>query len=655
MVLVFCLIVCAGASWAIVLEKLLTDGLLLIAWLFAAGGYGSVDRALRAVGGRHERVPAPAAAPSAHQAPRPCGQAQRDEPLETCIAPLRFVTRLAVGIGILSLLQLGMGLCGWLGRGPALAVCAVGWLIAAARMVRWRPDPARLRAWMLAPATIDWLWLITLPLLAIAIVAALVPPGVLWGDEPHGYDVLEYHLQLPREWLQIGHIAPLHHNVFSYFPLATEMHYLLAMQLRGGPWAGMYLAQLMHLAICALTVIAVYAAGRSLGTRAGAIVGAVAVATVPWIALLAPVAYNEGGLLLFGTLCVAWCVHAMRSVNPWRAWALAGALAGFACGVKLTGAPMLLLAVPLIAMIIAVFLHADVRRRAMGCIVFGVVGTAVFSPWLIRNITWTGNPFFPEAQATFGRAHFSQVQSERWQRAHSPTPTQRALGGRLAAGADQILADWRFGFLLLPLGLFAIAASWRRAETWLAAGVLIFCAVFWLLLTHLQGRFFVLAIPLAGLLIAQVRQRGAARILAALTIVQCALALGFVGPKFMERAGPFRDNQLLGAQNIKSFLPPEIEQAIDQPDTAIALAGDARAFLYQLPSARLIYRTVFDVDAQRGETIVNAWLAGRAGAATIVVDPVELDRFSRTYYGIAPLPANFPGPRDRAFILQRRP
>src|SRR5213078_1298611 len=102
----------------------------------------------------------------------------------------------------------------------------------------------------------------------LSIVAALVPPGVMWGDEPHGYDVVEYHLQLPREWYELHRIVPLHHNVFSYFPLATEMHYLLAMQFRHTPWAGMYVAQLMHVAMSALAVVAVYAMGRALGSRA---------------------------------------------------------------------------------------------------------------------------------------------------------------------------------------------------------------------------------------------------------------------------------------------------------------------------------------------------------------------------------------------------
>ena len=57
---------------------------------------------------------------------------------------------------------------------------------------------------------------------------------------PSGYDVVEYHLQVPREWLELGRITPLHHNVFSFFPFNVEDSQitLLAMNLHAGPWAG---------------------------------------------------------------------------------------------------------------------------------------------------------------------------------------------------------------------------------------------------------------------------------------------------------------------------------------------------------------------------------------------------------------------------------
>jgi hypothetical protein len=65
----------------------------------------------------------------------------------------------------------------------------------------------------------------------------------------------------------------------------------------------------------------------------------------------------------------------------------------------------------------------------------------------------------------------------------------------------------------------------------------------------------------------------------------------------------------------------------------------------------LRYRTVFDVDVKPSQSIIDAWLGDQSGSPIVVVDPLEIDRLSRTYYGIPPLPDNFPGPRDHVFIL----
>jgi ABC-2 type transport system permease protein len=84
---------------------------------------------------------------------------------------------------------------------------------------------------------------------------------------------------------------------------------------------------------------------------------------------------------------------------------------------------------------------------------------------MIRNLAWARNPFFPEATQVFGRGPFSEVQQERWRRAHSPTPAEQPIPKRLAAAARQILVDWRFGFLLIPAGIASILFSARRRES----------------------------------------------------------------------------------------------------------------------------------------------------------------------------------------------
>ena len=90
----------------------------------------------------------------------------------------------------------------------------------------------------------------------------------------------------------------------------------------------------------------------------------------------------------------------------------------------------------------------------------------VASPWPIRNMVWAGNPVFPLAMRTLGKAHFTDDQVERFERAHRAVPSQASVGARLAAGVEEILADWRFGWLLIPLGVvgYFIKANFSLQE-----------------------------------------------------------------------------------------------------------------------------------------------------------------------------------------------
>ena len=261
---------------------------------------------------------------------------------------IQIVCGAALGTGVESLLVSLLGLAGALDAVVAWLAVVVG-----LGLLAWAVPPLVKRLARVDVTPWSWLWLITMPGLGIALVCAFLPPGLLWGgEEPNGYDVVSYHFQIPREWFELGRIASLRHNVFSHFPLGVEMHYLLAMHLRGGPWAGMYVAQLVHVAFVALSVVAVCGVLRESGAPR-ATLGAVTAASAPWMILLAPIGYNEGGLLLYGTLAVGLMLVAIRSPTPLRLSVLAGVMAGFACGTKLTAVPMVLFTVPLAMLVCA--------------------------------------------------------------------------------------------------------------------------------------------------------------------------------------------------------------------------------------------------------------------------------------------------------------
>jgi hypothetical protein len=344
--------------------------------------------------------------------------------------------------------------------------------------------------------------------------------------------------------------------------------------------------------------------------------------------------------------------------RDWRGWALAGALAGLACGVKLTAVVMVVggVVVGWAGLAVARFVkrapQAE-RLNVSGIGVFVLSAVVVSSPWLIRNVTWTGNPVFPEGMEVLGKAHFSDVQVERWRRAHSPREDQRPVLKRLLAAWKVIAADWRYGFAFLPLAVAAgLLVRDRRA---LFLGLLVlFQLIVWLAFTHLQGRFFILAIPPGAILIGLGREK-LWPALAALFIVGVALVNLRWHDGLWRHDGRFdlvrKVPAILGQERLQTIAERRLglDEGTQLPtEQPLILVGDAQAFFYsEVPAGRLRYRTVFDVPPPSKE---GDWLGAWAGdeKGLVLVFPGELARFKRTYYAVpAPSDAELeakPGP-----------
>lgn len=613
-VLLLMVVIYAGDAWVQVLSVLLTDGVIALLWVIAATMLGSVLlRIVRA--------------------------------LDPATFALRTISAAALGLGLFSIAALLLGLMGALNLATALALpvaSAILWLLIVIRHVSFASLNQRVEQWLREPAGWGWWWVAPMVIFGMALVAATLPPGLLWPDDPLPYDVLEYHLQGPREWYEAGRIEPLRHNVYTFFPFNVEMQFLLAMHVRGGPWAGMYLAHLLSLAYVVLSVAGIYALA---GT-----VPAVAASFVPWLMMLGTVAFNESGLLLYGTLAVGWILRGFEISDlrfQMRAFGVAGAMAGLACGVKYTAVPILLIAAPLAVILVA---RLPWRALLLNCTIYGFIGMLFFLPWIARNTAWTGNPVFPEAMHLLGQGHFGDDQVQRWERAHEPREDQRSMSQRLKAFGREIVIDWRYGFALIPLGVIAAVATIRDRRTLFLLIMLVALSIFWLALTHLQSRFFVVAVPLAALLLGSVRwwqARLAIVIFAVMLSLPAWLRVNEILSDRLEAAG-----ELAGFQELSSFLSPEVSQHV-QAGSKLAFVGEAKAFLYTLPMTHLRYRTVFDVDVTNARDAIDAWLGPDAEAVRathyVVIDRLELERFSKTYLkNMPPLPAM---PPDQPIVI----
>jgi 4-amino-4-deoxy-L-arabinose transferase-like glycosyltransferase len=417
----------------------------------------------------------------------------------------RLMSAVALGLGSLSLLVLGLGILGLLQRGLWIALLVAFTGLGIWRVLAVRPPmtPNEER-----PTTrgVEWLWLLAGAFAGLAILAATLPPGILWPGEGNGYDVLEYHLAAPREYFDAGRITYLPHNIYSNFPFNMEMLYLLAMVLHGGAVQAALTAQLLHVLVGILAIAAVWLAGREIGRGAGIVAGVMA-AICPIVIYVAALAYVECGLLIFSAMALAAVIRSSRADGPTASrWMIvAGLCAGFACGCKYTGVPATLIPLALAALWMAT------RRRSLSLMAAFVVAAVVaVSPWLIKNIVCTGNPFFPLARSVFHERAgvWDDDGAARWHEGHLPAPEDRPLPARLRRTWNQVPGSPMFG-PVIGLAIAAEVARWLmrrrvvrdRSEqeavcTIACWSMFIVGLAGWIGFTHLVDRFaIVLLVP----------------------------------------------------------------------------------------------------------------------------------------------------------------
>lgn len=306
----------------------------------------------------------------------------------------------ATGFGALGLSVLAAGAVGVLSTAAAWLGLALGLLIFGRAGVdwalQWRGEGATGASLKRVgkPAAA-----LSLALLGLALLQALAPP-LKW-------DSLVYHLELPKQYLAMGRVGYVPHNLFVGFPQLAEMMYTWGLGLRAGTTAaaiGWWVGLLGMAGVAGM-------ARRLLGPQAFWLAPAVVLSGASlWRGM--SWAYVDHWVLLFGVAMFA-CLDRSRSDAGERSkWLiLAGVLAGLALGTKYTGG-LLLAGAGVLILGDAYIQHptegsdSDGPHRAHhGADRFGrvirdlgllaIVAFAVSVPWFLRNVLVTGNPIHP--------------------------------------------------------------------------------------------------------------------------------------------------------------------------------------------------------------------------------------------------------------------
>lgn len=647
--------VLSPAVWLV----LLTDGVYVAALLAAAAGWGAWPVVWLGLGRR------------------PTGQ-------QFCVAA-------ALGFGIMSTAALVLGMAGALSWWAAWGLVGVGWILGVLRLymgqrggipadgrttdrgVGRRTGPgspsttvnAELGGHSVAYASGSERSLLSpaatretalrsvalLPLavpLAVALIGATLPPGVLWADEARGYDALEYHLQVPREYFEQGGIHFLPHNVYASFPQQVETQYLLLNYLIGDPLAAAIPAQLLHATLGVLAIVALASWARPGWPR---VLVALVTGAVPWLAYLGCLAYVELGVLFFAAVAGGLVLDHFRSELrcDWRTVLAAGLCAGLAGGCKFTA--IVLVTVGLGAVwLLTMPGRGRFRLARLG--LFSIGAAAALSPWLIRNIAFTGNPVYPFAYKWFGGAAWSVEQDAQWAQGHRLSQEDAAPLSRTRILVDELFKSRLFGPAIWLLPLVAALVTPRR-RTGLLVAWAAFIVVVWTTATHMPGRFVVpVVIPLALLLggvSAPPAKHTRRRILIGATLVLLAwLGAGFNDARLLRllRAEDARWQRITHTAMAKLVGVPEaleranvINQTVIDPNAYVWLVGDAAVF-YVRP--HMHYTVPFSRDPWLEYALAGAhpeecvdWLRTQK-VTHVVFSWSEIRRLRRTY-GFSPV------------------
>jgi len=424
----------------------------------------------------------------------------------------------ASGVGMwaysVGVLVVGSSFTGALSPWVWWAVLAVGLILAGYQgrgaLEKWRIPShfdGRVLAWVVLGAS-----------LGICLAGATRMPGLMYT--PDTYDVLEYHLQVPREFFSAGHISGLRHNCYSYYPLGVEMLFLLGMCLRNGAYEGMYAAKMLHVIFAVMTVGAIFTALRKDDESRGRF-AAILIGTIPMVLYLGCLGMVELGVIFYTALAVLWLREWIKDATWGSAVMIAFAL-GASCGVKYLS--LGLVAAPLIfAMLLISVLTRPRAMRISQLLPVIVICAGVFSPWWIRNLAATGNPVFPLSTQVFGRGHWTPESEQRWISGHGPevsppvpVPPGWEQGHVRTRGEliyDNLLTAQQMSPMVLLLGGIAICmlvAGPREASPWdlSLGGILLSQIAVWVCLTHeAPTRFLVPALVPVSLLGGKVLSR----------------------------------------------------------------------------------------------------------------------------------------------------
>ena len=233
----------------------------------------------------------------------------------------------------------------------------------------------------------------TVAVLIGLILFLVVSVGFLASVPPVSRDALTHHLAIPKLYIRQGGMIELPHIAFSYYPMNLDLLYLIPLYFGND-----ILPKYIHFLFALFTAgLLFWYLNRRLNTRY-ALFAALFFLSLPVIVKLSITVYVDLGLVFFSAAALIFMLLWAESGYKVSYLLLSAVSCGLALGTKYNGLVILFL---LSLFIPFVYLRTErgiqfAQAKAVGFAgLYLMVALLVFSPWMIRNAAWTGNPIYP--------------------------------------------------------------------------------------------------------------------------------------------------------------------------------------------------------------------------------------------------------------------
>ena len=283
--------------------------------------------------------------------------------------------------------------------------------------------------------------------LFLLIIGTVICISILASVPPVSRDALIHHLAVPKLYLEQGGIYEIPHIRFSYYPMNLNLLYMIPLYFGND-----ILPKFIHFAFALATAAMIYRYLFRRINKTYALLGALFFLTIPVIVRLSSTVYVDLGLICFLFASLLYLFHWIESEFNSRYLLISAFFCGLALGTKYNGLVGLFLIGLFVAFVYSRYHHnKEVKwsnaKPAAWCAVFVFVALIVFSPWMVRNVAWTGNPVHPLYDNIFKSASVADA-----------TGSDTVIGERLSMShiqvRRQIYEESWLEIALIPLRVF---------------------------------------------------------------------------------------------------------------------------------------------------------------------------------------------------------